>query len=154
MSSEEFTVTAFIMRLQKRWDHKCFNSAIMSLWWNPLYKTSQWEHGWLCGAFCTYAKNVIEHLFLTVWGGSDLQFSRIRTTLSRSSSVNLRALPRTRVLIEGELLLADIFNRNRTSFFSATPKECTTLKKVDVMSKMYFLCSRNWNHCRKNRVLS
>lgn len=87
MITEEFNVAAFIMWLQKRWDRKCFNSPVMSLWWNQLCKTSSNGNvGFMWVGTCLY-KNVRKYLFLTAFGGQNyLQICLIRTILSGSTT--------------------------------------------------------------------
>lgn len=88
MISGELNVTAFIMWSQKRWDRKCFNSPVMSLWLNRLYKTSaDGNVGFVWVWISPYAKNVRKYLFLTTLVGRNYsQICLIRTILSGSTT--------------------------------------------------------------------
>ena len=118
--SEELSVTAFNVRLQKRWDRKCFNSAVMLLWSGRLCKTSSDGNvgsEWV--GIRPYAKNVSKYLFLMASGRQN--YSQIwlnGTILFGSTTTWTWEYSQGRICTffeSGRSRLRDIFHKNKNT---------------------------------------
>lgn len=124
MSFSQWSVTNPMSELlscgyKKRWDRKCFNSPVMSMWLNRLYKTSSDGNvGFVWVGLCPYPKNVRKYLFLTVLGRQNcMEICLIMTILPGSTTPWTWGSSQSQIssFIKVCSLLGDIVHKNRKS---------------------------------------
>lgn len=134
--SEEFNVEAFIMWLQKRWDRKCFNSPVMSLWWKRLHQTSSNGNvGFVWAGICISQRMWRNTCFDSVRRQKLLaNLSNQNHIVEVNHGMNLRILPRPDLfpfLKRRHVcsLLGDILRKSRNSSWQEAAEMCAHHRK-------------------------